>query len=132
MQIDYPSVPATWYEHQADVIGFTTTNKGLGKGASTVRFIILLNAPEVAVMLTDPAAAALKLPLASTDATAVFDEVQTTDVAGSLDPSVLMVVAVNCAVVRALMVCLSFKPPMTIDVCKGADTVMSRVPEILL
>ena len=36
MQIDYPSVPAAWYEHQADVIGFTTTNKGLGGGDGTM------------------------------------------------------------------------------------------------
>ena len=36
MQLDYPSVAAVWSEPQEDVIGFTTTNRGLSGGDGTM------------------------------------------------------------------------------------------------
>ena len=36
MQLDYPSVAAVWSEPQEDVIGFTTTNRGLSGGVGTM------------------------------------------------------------------------------------------------
>lgn len=36
MQLDYPSVAAVWSESQEDVIGFTTTNRGLSGGDGTM------------------------------------------------------------------------------------------------
>ena len=36
MQLDYPSVAAVWSEPQENVIGFTTTNRGLSGGDGTM------------------------------------------------------------------------------------------------
>lgn len=36
MRLDYPSVAAVWSEPQEDVIGFTTTNRGLSGGDGTM------------------------------------------------------------------------------------------------
>jgi hypothetical protein len=98
----------------------------------TVRVAVPLTPLRDAVIVAEPAAAALARPEVFTAATAVFELVQLTlPVRSAVVPSLYLPVAVNCWVVIAAMLTVAGETVMEVRVTTGgggAGTVMAALP----
>jgi hypothetical protein len=107
------------------LIGVTVTETSAA--GVTLREVVPLTDPDVAIIVADPTAAPLARPVAFTVATPVLEDVQLTeDVRSLVLPSVNVPVALNCSVVPRAIAGLAGLTAR--DASLGGDTVSAAVP----